>query len=101
MTMSSTFDTLQFAKKLKEAGFPETQAETLSEAFRAAQTEADVASAKDLDLLGTTLSNEMKTLESALSARVSDSKAELVRWVVGAGFLQTALIAALLLKITN
>jgi hypothetical protein len=42
---------------------------------------------------------DIRELELKFEARMSENKAELVRWIVGAGFLQTALIAALLLKL--
>ncbi|HEY8037358.1 MAG TPA: hypothetical protein VIF37_17390 [Methylobacter sp.] len=35
-----------------------------------------------------------------LELKIAETKAELVRWIVGAGFLQTALIAALLIKLS-
>ncbi len=76
-----TFDTHKFIRKLKEAGIPEQQAEAISEAFQDAQSEANLATKQDLEVA-------VKTLE-----------ANLVRWIVGAGFLQTALIAALLIKL--
>ncbi len=40
-----------------------------------------------------------KTYIKEIELKVAEVKAELIRWVVGAGFLQTALIAALLLKL--
>ena len=76
-----TFDTHKFIRKLKESGIPERQAEAISEAFQDAQGEANLASKQDLDVA-------IKTLE-----------ANLVRWIIGAGFFQTALIAALLIKL--
>jgi len=90
MAMTTTFDTLHFVKKLKEAGFPEEQAEALSEAFKQAQGEADFATKKDIEVMG-----------SKLEAKISETESTLVRWVVGAGFLQTALIAALILKLVK
>ncbi len=39
-----------------------------------------------------------KTDIKELEVKIVEIKAELIRWVVAAGFLQTALIAALLLK---
>ncbi len=90
MAMATPFDTLHFVKKLKNAGFSEEQAEAISEAFKEAQSEADIATNKDIDLLG-----------SRIEAKLADTRSELIRWVVGAGFLQTALIAALLLKLVT
>jgi hypothetical protein len=43
-----TFDTHKFIRTLKESGIPETQAEAIAEAFRAAHFEAEVATKTDL-----------------------------------------------------
>jgi len=45
-----TFDTLKFTKKLKEAGFPEAQAEAIVDAFLGATGEAEFATRKDLQI---------------------------------------------------
>ena len=39
--------------------------------------------------------NDIKDLE----LKIAETKSDLIRWVVGAGFMQTALIAALLIKL--
>lgn len=83
-----TFDTLKFVTKLKESGLSESQAVAITEAFKEAHGEAEVATKSDI-----------RELELKFEARMSETKAELVRWIVGAGFLQTALIAALLMKL--
>ena len=83
-----TFDTLKFVTRLKDSGLSESQAVAITEAFRDAHGEAEVATKADV-----------RELELKFEARMSETKAELVRWIVGAGFLQTALIAALLLKL--
>ena len=44
-----TFDTYKFIRKLKDAGLPEAEAEAISEAFRDAQGEADLATKRDLE----------------------------------------------------
>jgi len=83
-----TFDTLKFVERLKSSGISESQAVAITEAFREAHGEAEVATKTDI-----------RELELKFEARMAENKAELVRWIVGAGFLQTALIAALLLKL--
>jgi hypothetical protein len=40
-----------------------------------------------------------KTDIKEIELKISEVKSELIRWVVAAGFLQTVLIAALLLKL--
>jgi len=78
-----TFDTLKFTRRLRESGLPEQQAEAIADAFRDAQSEANLATRQDIELA-------IKTLEL-----------NLVRWIIGAGFLQTTLIAALFLKFSK
>lgn len=76
-----TFDTLKFTKRLKESGLPEAQAEAISEAFVDAQGQLDLVTKQDLEIA-------VKTLE-----------ANLTRWIISAGVLQTVLIAGLLVKL--
>ena len=85
-----TFDTHQFIRTLKDSGIPENQAEAITKAFKTAQAESRPATE---DML------EITKLE--LKRDIADSKAELTRWIIGAGFLQTALIAGLLLKLVK
>jgi len=85
-----TFDTLKFATRLQESGLGESQAVAITEAFKEAHGEAEVATRRDI-----------VELRLALALKLSETKSELVRWAVGAGFLQTALIAALLLKLVK
>jgi hypothetical protein len=43
---------------------------------------------------------DVRESELTLELKIAETKAELVRWIVGAGFLQMALIAALLIKLS-
>lgn len=43
-----TFDTHKFVRTLKESGVPENQAEAISEAFKEAQGEAELATKADI-----------------------------------------------------
>lgn len=108
-----TFDTLKFANRLKSAGVPEKQAEAeaLSEVLevnlKELSTQQDISGLhKDMEQLR----RDMEQMEVRLNARMdaqrenlrresSDSKAELIRWVVGVGLLQISLITALLVKL--
>jgi DNA-binding transcriptional MerR regulator len=83
-----TFDTLKFVEHLREAGVPEAQAKAMSDAQKELLTE--IFEQKEL---------ATKTDIKDIELKIAETKAELVRWVVGAGFLQTALIAALLMKL--
>ena len=90
-----TFDTLRFVTRLKDSGLSESQSLAITEAFKEAHGEAEVATRNDLRELELKLEVRFKEMD----AKMAETKAELIRWVVGAGFLQTALIAALLMKL--
>ena len=98
-----TFDTYAFIRKLKESGIPEEQAraqvEALSTAFEQFQGEAhftELASKHDIR----ELELKIELVRAELKRDMAETKAELIRWIIGAGFLQTALITALLLKLS-
>jgi len=65
MGAAVTFDTLQYAKKLKEAGVPERQAKIQAEALSEI-IEDKIATKQDLKELETSLRQEMKELEYRL-----------------------------------
>jgi hypothetical protein len=76
---SITFDTLKFTKKLKEAGFPEAQAEALLDAVLGATSEAELVTKKDLQI-------ELVPIKTDLT---------LIKWMLG---LLLGGVVALLLK---
>lgn len=82
-----TFDTLDYSKKLRSVGFTEQQAEV------AAETQKETIEIV-ISELETRHLNYMAT-----KIDLAEVKADLIRWVVATGFLQTVLIAALLLKL--
>jgi hypothetical protein len=71
-----TFDTLKFARTLKDAGVPDNQAEAFATAFRDATSE------------------ELVTRDY-LDARLESTKSDIIKWVAGLMIAQAALIAAL------
>lgn len=75
-----TFDTLQFAKKLKEAGVPERQAEVQAEAM-AEIIEERLATKLDLE-----------KLEAKIDLKIAELKAELIKWMLGVSLAQAAII---------
>ncbi len=92
-----TFDTLKFAERLKASGVSDEQAKGIAESFRDAQQETEVATRGDLKELELSMKKEIK--EVAL--KIADAKADLVRWVVSAGIMQTAIIATLVLALAR
>ena len=95
-----TFDTLAYFNKLKGAGFTELQAEIAAEAQKETIdiviSELEVRHLNDMST-----KRDIELLRNDLELKIAESKADLVRWVVGAGFLQTVLITALLLKLVK
>lgn len=79
-----TFDTHKFISTLIDAGFEAKQAEAVSEAFKVAQTNTDVASKQDIE-----------SLRQDMKISMSELKVELIKWVTGALIAQAAVIAAL------
>ena len=81
-----TFDTYAYVKRLKEAGFTESQAEAQATALADALKggAADLATKADL-----------KELELRLDARLEAMKADLLKWVIGLFIAQVGLFAAL------
>lgn len=90
-----SFDTLQFVQRLRKAGINEGEAEAIAEAVRDVQDSADVATKEDV----AALKKDIAVVEARLEVKIAETKADLIRWVISVGVLQTALIAALLLKL--
>ncbi|POZ53296.1 DUF1640 domain-containing protein [Methylovulum psychrotolerans] len=113
------FDTHEFFNELKQAGFSEQQAESITRLQRRSadatigylRNEHDLdklVTAKDLDarIKETELKMELVRAElkrdiETVRREISETKAELVRWVVGVGILQVAVITALMLKVIS
>jgi hypothetical protein len=68
-----TFDTHLFVRKLKEGGFDEKQAESLSEAIRVAIDESELVTKKDLQI-------ELSPIKADLY---------LLKWMIGALIVMT------------
>jgi hypothetical protein len=58
--------THKFIRTLKESGIPENQAEAISEAFRTAHIEAELATKSDLQALELALRSDIRELEYRL-----------------------------------
>ena len=81
--MISSLDTHETVKSLIAAGFTDAQAEALT---------AVVKQAVDIDLSNIAT----KTDIADVRREMAETKAELVKWVVGVGFIQVATIVAVL-----
>ena len=87
-----TFDTLAYVKKLREAGIDEKQAEAQAVALASVLKSGvtDLATKQDMELLRAELKKDL-----------AEIKAELIRWVVGVGILQTTLIVGILARLAK
>ena len=81
---TTTFDTLQFVRRLKAAGFAEPQAEALTEAVKDAVVSAEVVTKADL-----------REAEARLEAKLEAATASLVKWLAGLLLVQAGVVAAL------
>lgn len=113
------FDTLQFANRLKAVGFTDEQAQVLTELQRTATDNTleqarhdyhldDVATKRDLKELETNLEHKIELLRAdtarmiaETNQRIAETKSDLTRWIIGAGFLQTTPIIGVLLKLAK
>jgi hypothetical protein len=96
-----TFDTHDFVKKLKGAGFSEEQAEILTDLQKATVQNTLEQARHDYELDNLTTKRDLKELELNLQKEIAETKAELVRWVVGVGLLQITIIAGLIFRLTG
>lgn len=80
-----TFDTLKLANRLKAGGFSAEQADTTASALAESLGEvSDLATRGDL-----------LTVKADLKADLAETKAEILKWVLGALAAQTAFLSAI------
>jgi hypothetical protein len=76
-------DTLQVAKRLREAGFTEPQAEALTAAVQAATEGADLATKADIAELRSELRTGIREAERRLEAKIEAIKADILNRLFG------------------
>jgi hypothetical protein len=86
-----TFDTHQFIRTLQDAGFEQPQAEAVASAFKAASSQAEIATQQDIEVLR----RDIRESELRLDARISDIKYDLIKWIAGMLLAQVGIVAAL------
>ena len=77
-----TFDTLKFVHRLRDAGFPEPQAEAVAEAFVEA-TSQELATKTDITAVKndiTAIKNELTSVKNELKADIEIAKRDLKIW---------------------
>ena len=93
-------DTLDYATKLKAGGFSEQQAETQARAL-AEILDRQIATKTEVTEHENALRRDIREAELRLEAKIAETKADLTRWIVSAGVLQTTLIIGVLLKVAK
>ena len=89
-----TFDTHKFITLLKATGLSEQQAIEVVAVVAESHDSFETATKGDL--------REMELrLNAQLDARISEAKADIIKWVVGLIFMQTGVIVALMLKLAK
>jgi len=75
-----TFDTLKFVHKLKNAGIPENQAEAITEAFKEASGEAELATRRDIERL----ESRIVEFRAEISGKVTEvnGRLTLLQWML-------------------
>lgn len=107
-----TFDTHDFVKKLKGVGFSEEQAEVLTDLQKATSQNTLDQARHDYELDDLATKRDLKELElkiemvrSELKREIADTKADLIKWVVGVvvgvALLQTTIIAGLIFRLAD
>ncbi|MEI6709168.1 MAG: DUF1640 domain-containing protein [Methylococcales bacterium] len=96
-----TFDTHDFVKKLKGVGFSEEQAELITDLQKTTMLNTLEQAKHDYELEDLATKRDLKELELGLELKISETKADLIRWVVGVGLLQITIIAALMLRLVG
>jgi len=71
-----SIDTLKVARRLREAGFTEPQAEAVVDAVREGDENSDVATTQDMALLRTELRAEMAAFRAEVTAEFAAVRAE-------------------------
>ena len=97
---SFILDTLAYADTLKAGGFSPQQAETQARALaenldRQMATKAEVAEHEN------NLQHAIEVLRLEMKRDIAETKADLTRWVIGAGVLQTTIVVGVLLKVAK
>jgi hypothetical protein len=60
-----------------------------------------MATKAEVDAHENSLKRDIREAELRLEAKIAETKADLTRWIVGAGILQTLLIIGVLLKVAK
>ncbi len=101
MSHAITFDTLAFAKKLESSGMDVKHAEGVSEALSEVfdNSRETAATKQDVALSETSTKQEINLLKAELKSDNLKLKSEIIMWIVGLLFAQTAIMISIIIFI--
>ena len=85
-------DTLRVAKRLRDAGFSESQAESVTDAIREGVTGGDLATKDDIKGLEAAIAK----LEARLETRIAQAQTETLKWMFAMMLAQGAFVVTLI-----
>lgn len=94
--MTISFDNHKYATRLTEAGTPPALASI--QAKMAGDIMREMAT---FDHWMERMDQKIDISKAELEVKIADSRADLIRWVVGVSILQTSVITALLLRLVH
>ena len=86
---NAAFDTLAVSKELQDAGFETKQAEAIAWAVK--QSQGDLATKQDINLLKTELKSDNKQLETEMKANFEKLKSD-ITWIKWSMAIMIAII---------
>ena len=94
---ATTFDTYRIVKRLKDAGFSDHQAETITDVLRESRAAdlSDLVTKSDLKAALSDLGTELKADIAGVKTEMADLKADIFKWIVPLLLGHAALTAAL------
>jgi len=99
--LAVAFDTLKLARKLESAGFPPKQAQDASAALAESITEwhavGNLATREDVQGSRETVQKDIQRLD----AKISETKAEILKWMFGSIAVQTVVLLGALVGLSH
>lgn len=94
MIQAITFDTLAFAKKIEASGVEPKHAEAIAEALSSVfeNSRETLATKQEISLLR----KEMEKLSFEFDSKLSKVRMDIIMWVVGLLFAQTAILISII-----
>ncbi|WP_295442535.1 hypothetical protein [uncultured Thiodictyon sp.] len=93
-------DTLAYSDTLKAGGFSAQQAATLARTMAEILDRLNATETK-MDRQDNNLRHTIEILRVEMKRNIAQTKADLTRWIIGAGVFQTTIVVGALLKVAK